>query len=261
MADEKEEMRTFIRKRYAEVAQPDRAGGCQGGCCGGGARDLYGDSVLMGYSDGDLSAVPDAANMGLGCGNPVALASLQPGDVVLDMGCGGGLDCFLAAKRVGPTGRVIGVDMTPEMISLARRNAARSAADNVEFRLGEIEHLPVADETIDVILSNCVINLSQDKDQVFREAFRVLQRGGRLCVSDVVATAPLPCELREDPALTASCVGGAETAERIRALLESAGFSEIRMTEEENSREIIAAWVPGTGIEDLLSSVVIEAKK
>ena len=213
----------------------------------------------LGYSDEEVAAAPDGANLGLGCGNPNAIASLKPGETVLDLGSGGGFDCFLAARKVGEAGRVIGVDMTAEMIDRARANAEKAATRNVEFRLGEIEHLPVADGSVDVIMSNCVINLSPEKPSVWREAFRVLKSGGRLAIADVVATAPLPEEVRSDVALHARCVAGASTVDEIRSLLAEAGFEDVRIEPIDRSRETIRQWAPGSRLEDLVVSTTIQA--
>jgi len=215
----------------------------------------------MGYSDAEVAGAPEGANLGLGCGNPQAIAALQPGEVVLDLGSGAGFDCFLAARQVGETGAVIGVDMTPEMVDRARQNAEKAGASNVEFRLGEIEHLPVADASADVILSNCVINLSTDKRGVYREAFRVLKPGGRLAVSDVVATAALPEHVKSDLALYTGCVAGAVSIEEIQAILTDVGFEAIRIQPKEESRELIRDWSPGRRLEDYVVSATIEATK
>ncbi len=212
--------------------------------CGDSDYTLEQVSTALGYSIKDKESVPEGSNMGLGCGNPVALASLKSGETVVDLGSGGGFDCFLAAKEVGETGKVIGVDMTPEMISKARKNAEKVGADNVEFRLGEIEHLPAADNSVDIIMSNCVINLSPDKLSVFRDAYRILKPGGRLSISDILATAPLPEEIKKDLALVAACVGGAATITDTEQLLMEAGFQDIRITPKDNSRELIEHWNP-----------------
>jgi SAM-dependent methyltransferase len=213
----------------------------------------------MGYSSDELRHVPESSNMGLGCGNPTAIASLEPGQSVLDLGSGGGLDCFLAARQVGETGQVIGVDMTPEMVSKARANARVGGYGNVEFRLGEIEHLPVADRSVDIILSNCVINLSPDKPAVFREAFRVLRGGGRLAISDIVATAPIPEDVRRDVDFWSGCISGAEAIDELQQMLQDAGFQEIRIVPKEESREFVREWVPGRNLEQYIVSATIEA--
>ena len=233
--------------------------------CGCGDSDftLEQISTALGYSKKDGESVPEGANMGLGCGNPVALASLKTGETVVDLGSGGGFDCFLAAKEVGETGKVIGVDMTPEMISKARKNAGKVGADNVEFRLGEIEHLPVADNSADIIMSNCVINLSPDKLSVFRDAYRILKPGGRLSISDILATAPLPEEIQKDLALVAACVGGAATITDTEQLLMEAGFQDIKIKPKDNSRELIEHWNPTKSENpgDYIVSAYIEAVK
>ncbi|NCB75028.1 MAG: methyltransferase domain-containing protein [Clostridia bacterium] len=258
----KEERRESIRKNYSEVAKKGSSGcgcSCSSSCCG--PADLTELAMIIGYTEADLASMPDGANMGLGCGNPLAIAALKEGETVLDLGSGGGFDCFLARRKVGDTGHVIGVDMTPDMIKLARENAEKSEYENVEFRLGEIEHLPVADNSVDVIISNCVINLSLDKAQVFSDAFRVLKLGGRLSISDVVATAELPDQLREDLEMLSGCVAGAEYFENIRLMLENAGFENIKMSPKDNSRDIIKSWVPDRNIEDYVASFLIEAFK
>ena len=255
--DDKEIVREAVRDRYAEVAKAGSSC-CAGAspCCGpsGEVNDI---SARLGYSEEDLAMAPEGANLGLGCGNPQAIADLKPGEVVLDLGAGGGFDCFLAARAVGPTGRVIGVDMTPEMVARARENAQKAQLGNVEFRLGEIEHLPVADALVDVIISNCVINLSPDKPAVFRDAFRVLKPGGRLAVSDVVATAELPAEWREDMALLSGCISGAADIEALARMISDAGFADVAIKPKEESRDFIRDWQPETKLEDYVVSAHI----
>ncbi len=226
----KGDIHKLVRTAYGEIAQQNGCG-CGIGCCNTGMT-AESVSLGLGYSEEDLEQVPEGANLGLGCGNPVALASLREGEVVLDLGSGAGFDSFLAAERVGPTGRVIGVDMTPDMLDKARENAKGSGRANVEFRLGEIEHLPVADNSVDVIISNCVINLSPDKPQVFREAFRALRPGGRLMVSDIVLAAPLPAEVRDSALLYNSCVAGALLKTEYLGHIAGAGFTEVTVQGE-----------------------------
>jgi arsenite methyltransferase len=259
----KDKIRQAVRIRYSKVAQAGKSGCCPtSSCCSPGVA-LSADMVSkqLGYSNEDVSAVPEGTNMGLGCGNPQAIASLKPGETVLDLGSGGGFDCFLAARAVGETGKVIGVDMTPEMVSKARENAAKAGFKNVEFRLGEIEHLPVADKSVDVIISNCVINLSPEKHKVFDDAFRVLKPGGRLAVTDIVATAELPDEVRNDLALHAGCIAGASLISEVEAMLKKSGFSDIRIQPKDESRDFIRTWAPDKNIEDYVVSATIEAIK
>jgi SAM-dependent methyltransferase len=259
----KEKIRNKIRQNYSEVAQKGSSGGCcGGGCsCDGSSVDVYGSSLKIGYTPEDVLNAPKDSNMGLGCGNPIAIANLNKGEVVLDLGSGGGFDSFLASKKVGDDGLVIGVDMTPEMISLARKNAEEDCYTNVEFRLGEIEHLPVADESVDVIISNCVINLSQNKEQVFKDAYRVLKVGGRLSISDVVATAELPDEIKNDLFMMTGCITGAEFVDNIQKMMENAGFMDVKLTPKDNGREIVKSWVPERNIEDYVCSYIIEGRK
>ena len=228
-------VRTAVREHYASVAReqssccgPTKAAG---GCCGAAPAPIE-ISRAIGYSEQDLSAVPAGANLGLGCGNPLAFAALEPGDTVVDLGSGAGFDCFLAAQRVGPQGRVIGVDMTHEMLERARGNAARDGVANVEFRLGEIENLPVADATADMVISNCVINLSTDKPRVFREALRVLKPGGRLMVSDLVLARPLPATVARSVAAYAGCIAGAMLKDDYLQAIREAGFADVRVLAE-----------------------------
>ena len=276
------EQRQAVRDRYGRVANEESRGDDTdgGGCCGSGADarneetaggderssccsgsiDAADRARDIGYSDAQLETVPDGANMGLSCGNPTAIASLDAGETVLDLGSGGGFDCFLASDAVGPDGRVIGVDMTPEMVEKARENAHDRADETVEFRLGEIEHLPVADGTVDVIISNCVLNLSPDKPQVFREAYRVLRPGGRLAVSDVVRTAELPDDRRIDPESVSACIGGAAAPAELETMLDAAGFVDVSI-EPKDDDEFISEWHPERDPREYVASARISARK
>ncbi|MHB1347511.1 MAG: arsenite methyltransferase [Candidatus Humimicrobiaceae bacterium] len=230
-----ENVKKAVRDGYAKVAAGSSCGcgSSSGSCCSpvDTAKDI---SSNMGYSAEELERLPEGANLGLGCGNPLATASLKKGEVVLDLGSGAGIDCFLAAEKVGPYGKVIGVDMTPEMLDKARENILKSNYENIEFRLGEIENLPVADNTVDIIISNCVINLASDKDRVFSEAFRVLKSGGRIMVSDIVLLKELPEMIRADMAAYVSCIAGAIIKDSYISSIKSAGFSDVRIIEEVN---------------------------
>ncbi len=261
-----DELRKTVREAYSKVANADTDGECCGieaSCCGTSDDTAINTliSTRLGYTTDDLAAVPTGADMGLGCGNPKAIAALQVGETVVDLGSGGGFDCFLAAKEVGASGHVIGVDMTPDMVSKARANAERGNFSNVEFRLGEIEHLPIADNVADVVISNCVINLSPNKPRVFRDAFRVLKAGGRLAISDVVATAELPEDMRNDADLIAGCMGNASLIADVERMIRDAGFEQIRIQPKDESKEFIKDWAPGLNVTDFVVSATIEAVK
>jgi SAM-dependent methyltransferase len=260
-----------VREGYSEVAK----GG--GSCCGPDRK--YSDDLVqqIGYTTGELSVVPEGANMGLSCGNPTAIASLKPSEVVLDLGSGGGFDVFIAGSKVGPTGRVIGVDMTPEMLTKARRNIEtyrqQTALDNVEFRLGEIEHLPVADAGIDVVISNCVINLSPDKPQVWREIARVLKPGGRVAVSDLALLKPLPAAVREMVEALVGCIAGAVSVEETEHMAKAAGLVDIELVSKTDYVQAMANWSdplyrkimehlpPDTEPKDYITSLAVTARK
>jgi SAM-dependent methyltransferase len=248
-----ETVREEVRRRYGATASGKSS--CADDCC------TSTEATDLGYSAEDAAAAPEAANLGLGCGNPLAIASLKEGQVVLDLGSGAGFDCFLAAHVVGKSGRVIGVDMTHEMLSKARENAQKNGFANVEFRLGEIEALPMADNSVDVIISNCVINLSPEKQRVFNEAFRVLKPGGRLAVADIVSTAPLPDDIKADWATYTGCMAGASQISELERMLKGSGFKEIKIGPKDSSRSFIREWLPGKKIEDYLVSATIEAVK
>lgn len=253
------ELKRSVRENYGAIA---RSGGscCGPNACGCGSPvSLVTLGKQIGYAEEDLTSVPEGANMGLGCGNPVALASLKEGETVLDLGAGGGFDCFLAARQVGTQGRVIGVDMTPEMVEKARKNAQEGGYANVEFRLGEIENLPVADNSVDVIISNCAINLTPHKRRVFGEAFRVLRPGGRLMVSDIVLLRPLPPSVRESVSAYVGCVSGAELKEDYLNAIVDAGFAEVEVIDETTfGADFVADFidVPGENLTEIVSSVV-----
>lgn len=277
----KEKIRKAVRQRYGQIARTGDGmtkalapGTCcapieddgsteADSCCGTPTCSPDCPSAHTGYTKQDLESAPEGANMGLGCGNPVALASLTPGETVVDLGSGGGFDCFLAAKQVAAEGRVIGIDMTPDMVAKARMNAEKVVEKNVSFRLGEIEHLPVADNSADIIMSNCVINLSPDKPAVYREAYRVLKPGGRIAVSDILAKGPLPDDIRENLSLIAGCVGGAATIKETRQMLVEAGFENIRIESRLESKKLIDACMPEAPVNtaEFVVSANIEAFK
>ena len=284
----KKDIHDEVRKGYAAIAKSGgpclpggvsrgKATGCGPGksCCGSGNATSVAKAV--GYSDAELATLPDGANMGLSCGNPGAIAALKPGEVVLDLGSGGGFDVFLVAQKVGPKGRAIGVDMTPEMLSKARKNAEdfrkRTKLDNVEFRLGEIEHLPVADASVDVVISNCVINLSPDKPQVWREIARVLKPGGRVAVSDLALFKPLPKGVLESVTALVGCVAGAVLMDETRAMAKAARLVQIKLTPKRDYIESMEDWkdpwygriiklLPkGEKLSDYVTSLYAEARK
>ncbi len=269
MKDERsnhDEHRQAVRSAYSRVANAKNETDCCGpaaSCCGvsddAAINTLI--STRLGYTEDDLKNVPSGADMGLGCGNPRAIASLKAGEVVVDLGSGGGFDCFLAAQEVGEAGYVIGVDMTPDMLSKARGNAEKGGYTQVEFRLGEIENLPIANDTADVIISNCVINLSPNKAQVFKEAFRILKSGGRLAISDVVATVELPEAMRNDAGLIAGCMGNASLIEELETMIAEAGFTDVRIEPKDESKAFIRDWAPDHNVTDYVVSATIEAVK
>lgn len=295
-------VRTQVREGYGQIARtgvwnsatspattgpgcgcaPARAGGSDvvsaggGGCCGPTTFSPDALAQAIGYAQSDLKSVPETANLGLSCGNPTAIAALRPGEVVLDLGAGGGFDCFIAGARVGSSGRVIGVDMTPDMVSRARAGVpsytAQTGLNNVEFRLGEIEHLPVADASVDVVISNCVLNLSPDKPRVWREIARVLRPGGRVAVSDLALLRPLPEAVKRDAEALVGCIAGAALVDEVRAMAEAAGLVEVAPTPKRGYieammdtgdplyRKIVASLAPGTTPGDYITSLDITAR-
>jgi arsenite methyltransferase len=255
--DEVDTIRKEVRDHYGQLSREGMGCCGSGGCCAANPDA----SAALGYTAEQLAEVPEGANLGLGCGNPQAIARLMPGERVLDLGSGGGFDCFLAARQVGPTGHVIGVDMTSDMIERARGNAKKVGLPNVEFRLGEIEHVPVADSEVNVVISNCVINLSPEKAAVFREAFRVLRPGGRLAISDVVALAPLTAEEKRDMALYTGCVAGAATIDEIKAMLADAGFERIEIDIPAIGRATVAQWFQDNPTAAKVAAASIEASR
>jgi len=259
MKRKKEEVKKIVRDGYAKALSQNKSCCSTGSCCCGTsqATDI---SKKVGYSDSEITTVPEGANLGFGCGNPVALASLKEGDVVLDLGSGAGFDAFLSAQRVGKSGRVIGVDMTPEMVAKAKENAKKGSYANVEFRLGEIEKLPVKDDSIDVIISNCVINLSPDKEAVFKEAYRVLKSGGRLMVSDLVLTKDLPEGIKESVEAYVGCLAGAIKKDEYLNFIIAAGFSDVQVVSE-SSYPVDAMFSNLEAAQDAVASIKVSAVK
>ncbi|MCK4549583.1 MAG: arsenite methyltransferase [Candidatus Krumholzibacteria bacterium] len=255
----KDKLRNQVRKKYAEAAESK--GCCGPSCCSEAGPVADEVSTFLGYTAVELADLPEGSNLGLGCGNPVAIASLEEGDTVLDLGSGAGIDCFLSSAKVGGSGRVIGIDMTPEMISKSRFGAEEGGFTNVEFRLGEIEHIPAADNSVNVVISNCVINLSPDKQQVFREVYRVLKPGGRLAVSDIVAIEEMPDNIRSDAEAYSGCIAGAILVPEIENMLAGAGFSDISIQIKKESMEMIKSWFSDLGAERYVRSAYIEARK
>jgi len=254
------DIRETVRERYGRIATDETEGCCAPSCCGSSeSAQAESASLALGYSKEELASIPDGADLGVGCGNPLALQQLSGGETVLDLGSGAGIDAFIAAARVGPAGKVIGVDMTPQMLQRARENAARGGYDNVEFRLGEIESLPVADNTVDVVISNCVINLSPDKGRVFREALRVLKPGATLAVSDIVLDGELPEAVRGSVEAYVGCISGASQREDYLQAIRDAGFAQVEVQSENTYPTDLVAGVPEVK-EALAAGTVTEAE-
>jgi len=258
-----DKLRNAVRDRYIKIISADKGPESPAGACCDKSGDVSKEQIseILGYMASELSEIPAEANLGLGCGNPVFEAKIQQGETVLDLGSGGGIDCFLASRHAGAEGRVIGVDMTPEMLSRARESAQANGFENVEFRLGEIEYLPIADNTVDVIISNCVINLSPDKQKVFSDCFRVLKSGGRITVSDIVAKSELPEDIKDDIALYAGCIAGASLISDVEQMLADAGFKDISIRPKDNSGELVSKWSRDKNPEDYVVSAIIYAVK
>lgn len=257
-------IRNVVRERYSSIAKSSLLNSCcspstESACCM--PQDFDIQSLKLGYSEEELKLAPEGSNLGLGCGNPQAMAAIKSGEVVLDLGSGAGFDAFLAAKKVGENGLVIGVDMTPDMITKARENTEKIEAKQVDFRLGEIENLPVANDNVDVIISNCVINLSPDKPKVFKEAYRVLKSGGRLAISDIVTLTELPEKLKSDMEMYSACVSGASSIDEIKSMLEDTGFMHINIQDKAESKKFIQEWDTKNTFSDYIISASIEAIK
>jgi SAM-dependent methyltransferase len=261
---EKDDLRSEVLQRYSEIAQstPEDCGCSPNSCCDQPeSLEIDSTTFAVSYSQSDLDSIPAGADMQLGCGNPIALADLQAGETVLDLGSGGGIDCFLAAKAVGEKGFVIGVDMTPAMVRKARAYAQEHSYKNVSFRLGEIEHLPVADASVDAVISNCVINLSPEKAQVLKDAYRVLKPGGRLIVADIVTDGPLPDSVRSNLSLYTSCVAGATSIESYEQMLTGAGFTKIQIQPAAQGNVEIQLQDPAQPAGCTITSAMIRAEK
>lgn len=268
MEKRNDKIRDAVRESYSKKAEDTSLYddcGCSPkedtGCCSPEQISFYEASSKIGYSDNELTGVPEGSNLGLGCGNPQAIAALKEGEIVLDLGSGAGFDVFLAARQVGEKGKVIGVDMTPEMISKARANATKGNFSNVEFRLGEIENIPVPDNTVNVIISNCVINLSPEKQKVFNESLRVLKPGGRLAITDNIATAELPEDIKNNLEHYSACISGAALIGDLENMLKAAGFIKIKIEPIDKSRKLVSEWMPGGNIRDFIVPVTVEAVK
>ncbi|NGX52690.1 MAG: Aklanonic acid methyltransferase DnrC [Candidatus Anoxychlamydiales bacterium] len=256
-----EDVKREVRSVYRNAAKGNNQNNSSKNNCCGSSTNPNEYAKKFGYTEEELESIPQECNMGLGCGNPQNIASLKEGESVLDLGAGGGIDVFLAAKKVGPNGKVYGVDMTPEMLSKARDNALKGNYKNVEFLLGEIEHLPLPNNSIDAIISNCVVNLSTNKAQVFKESFRVLKDGGRIAISDMVAYKPLPKEMINNKELYSNCISGASTIDELKNSLSKAGFVDIVIETQKDSRQFIKDWVPGSDAENYVISAKIKAVK